>query len=129
MKGKDFNMWLYFIGAAMVVWAVWSIQRTSRLYKKYDAQLAEMKEKTKNGYYPKAEIDQMVDQFIEDFKDENIDSIMFIQMAEGIKTGAVDVVGAEGIVMVSEEEYERLNQCDQLIKSMNDAVKKKEMVS
>lgn len=122
-------MWLYFIGAVMVVWAVWSIQRTSRLYKKYDAKLAELKEKTKNGYYPQAEIDQIIEQFIEDFKDENIDAIMFTQMSEGIKTGAVDVVGAEGIVMVSEEEYERLNQCDQLVKSMNDLQKSKDMVS
>ena len=122
-------MWLYFIGVVLVVWALWSIKRTSSLYKKYDAKLAELKEKTKNGYYPQAEIDQIIEQFIEDFKDENIDAIMFTQMSEGIKTGAVDVVGAEGIVMLSEEEYERLNQCDQLIKSMNDAVKKKEMVS
>lgn len=122
-------MWWYLIGAALAAFGILSIIRTRGLYEKYDAKLAEMKEKTKNGYYPKAEIDQMVDQFVEDFKDENIDSIMFIQMAEGIKTGAVDVVGAEGIVMLSEEEYERLNQCDQLVKSMNDLQKSKEMVS
>lgn len=122
-------MWLYFIGALMVVWAVWSIKRTSGLYKKYDAKLAEMNEKTKNGYYPQVEIDQIMNAEIEKFKEEHIDATMYIQMAEGIKNGALDVVGAEGIVMLSEEEYERLNQCDQLVKSMNDLQKSKEMVS
>lgn len=122
-------MWLYLIGAVMVVFAVMSIRRTHGLYKKYDEKLAELKEKTKNGYYPQVEIDQLINQFIEDFKEENSDAIMYTQMSEGIKTGAVDVVGAEGIVMLSEEEYERLNQCDQLVKSMNDLQKSKEIVS
>lgn len=122
-------MWFYFIGAVLTVWAVWSIQRTSRLYKKYDEKLAELNHKTKNGYYPQVEIDQIINQFIEDFKEENIDAIMFTQMSEGIKTGAVDVVGAEGIVMVSEAEYERLVQCDELVKSMNAVAKKKAVVN
>lgn len=122
-------MWLYFIGAVMVVWAVWSIKRTSGLYKKYDAKLAEMNEKTKNGYYPQLEIDQIMNAEIEKFKEEHIDATMYIQMAEGIKNGALDVVGAEGIVMLAEEEYERLVRCDELIKSMNDTAKEKGMVS
>lgn len=122
-------MWLYTVGAALAVAAILSILRTKRLYEKYDAKLAELRTMTKDGYIPKADVEKTIDQFIQDFKDENIDAIMYIQMAEGIKTGAVDVVGAEGIVMVSEEEYERLNQCDQLIKTMNDAAKKKEIVS
>jgi len=112
-------MWIYFIGVLMILLAVWSIQRTQRLYIKYDAKLAELRDKTLRGYYPKAEIDKMVDDFIEEFKEENIDSIMYIQMADGIKSGAVDVVGGEGIVMLSEDEYERLLRSDKLVEEMN----------
>lgn len=122
-------MWLYLIGAVMVVFAVMSIRRTQGLYKKYDEKLAELKEKTKNGYYPQVEIDQLINQFIEDFKEENSDAIMYTQMSEGIKTGAVDVVGAEGIVMVSEAEYERLVQCDKLIDSMKEVQKNKDVIN
>jgi hypothetical protein len=122
-------MWWYLIGSVLVVWAVWSIQRTQGLYKKYDAKLAEMKEQTKRGYYPQVEIDKIMDAEIEKFKEEHIDATMYIQMADGIKSGALDVVGAEGIVMISEQEYERLDQCDKLITSMNQAQKKKDVVS
>lgn len=122
-------MWLYLIGAILTSWAVWSIQRTRGLYKKYDAKLAEVQGKTKNGYYPKAEIDQIIEEFIEDFKEENIDAVMYSQMSEGIKNGSLAVAGAEGIVMLSEEEYERLVKCDELIKNMNDVAKKKDVVN
>jgi hypothetical protein len=122
-------MWLYYVGAVMILLAVWSIQRTQRLYIKYDAKLAELKDKTKNGYYPKAEIDQMVDSFIEEFKEENIDSIIYIQMADGIKTGAVDVVSVDDLVMMSTDEYDRLVKSDKLVDEMNRVAARKKLIN
>jgi len=118
-------MYLYIIGAILTLWAIWSIQRTQRLYAKYATKLVELNQNTSKGYYPKIEIDRIIEEFIENFKEENIDSIMYIQMADGIKSGAVDVVGGEGIVMLSEDEYERLLRSDKLVEEMNKVASEK----
>lgn len=129
-------MWWYLIGSILAVWGVWSIQRTQRLYQKYDAKLKEMQDQTKRGYYPQVEIDRIMAEEIEAFKEKHLDATMLIQMADGIKSGAVDMVGVEveegdtaGIVMLSQEEYERLVHCDNLVTSMNEAAQKKEMAN
>lgn len=118
-------MYWYLFAALLATWALLSIEYTRGLIKKYKALKAELKEKTDSGYYPKVEIDKIINEFIEDFKEENADGIMYTQMAEGIKNGSLDVVGAEGIVMISQEEYERLEKCDQLITKMNEVKKEK----
>lgn len=117
------------ISIPLTIWSIWKINVYAHLINKHKAQI-------KNGYYPQVEIDRMIDDFIEEFKEENADAIMYMQMADGIKSGAVNVVGVEiddsestkGLVMLSQEEYERLDQCDRLVVSMNEAQKKRKVV-
>lgn len=101
------------------VLAVISLTHSRKAQAGFEAKQKALDEKTKNGFYPQVEIDNMIEEFIENFKDENIDSIMYMQMAEGITSGAVEIVGNDEIVMISPEYLEKLENDSKLLDSLS----------